>query len=143
MISYNLKIVNLYTAFVCYLLHFSTAVLYLIDCCTALHNCSNARVRYKITCWYSNRKKPTNLIGFLPIRIPTSYFVSNSRIRTIMQCSAAVNEIQHSRGEVQQIAHKGSIQINDLNCKLIIVQLPIGLGFLWLWNKKYMTNIQN
>ena len=94
----------------CYLLHFSTAVLYLIDYCTALHNCSNARVRYKITCWYSNRKKL-----FLPIRIPTSYFVSNSRIRTIMQCSAVVDEIPHSHGEVQQkkIAHKGSIQIND------------------------------
>ena len=44
-----------------------------------------------------------------------SYFLSNSRIRTNMQCSAAVNEIQHSRGgEVEQIAHKGSIQLTIL-----------------------------
>ena len=65
---------------------------------------------------------------FLPIRIPTSYFVSNSRIRTIMQCSAAVNEIQHSRGEVQQIAHKGSIQINDFK----IVNLSL-FSYLSAW----------
>ena len=96
----------------CYLLHFSTAVLYLIDCCTALHNCSNTTVRYKITCWYSNR------IWFLPIRIPASYFVSNSRIRKIMQCSAAVH----------QIAHKGSIQLTILrlytyHCS--VTELPV------------------
>ena len=107
--------ISLYTTFVYCLLHLSTAVLYLIDFCTALHNCSNARVRYKITCWYSNRKKQLQLqfqqqLQFLPIRIPTSYFVSNSRIRTIMQCSAEANEMQHSRGEVQQITDKGSIQ---------------------------------
>ena len=42
------------------------------------------------------------------------YFVLNSRIRRIMQCSAAVNEIHHSSGEVQQITHKGSIQLTIL-----------------------------
>ena len=50
----------------------------------------------------------------LPIRIPASYFVSNSRIRTIMQCNAEVNETQHSCGEVQQITHKGIMQLTIL-----------------------------
>ena len=39
--------------FVCYLLHLSTAVLCFIDFSIALCNCSNARVRYDVTCWYS------------------------------------------------------------------------------------------
>ena len=41
-------------------------MLYLTDCCTALHNCSNARVRYKITCWYFNRKKQGVKLIFKP-----------------------------------------------------------------------------
>ena len=45
------------------------------------------------------------------LRIPVSYFISKSCIRTIMQGSAQVIEIQHSRGEVQQITHKGIIQL--------------------------------
>ena len=76
-------------------LQFSAAVLYLIDFRTALHNCSNARLRYKIACWYSNRKKHA-------IRIQTSYFVSNSRIRTIMQCSAAVQQSIRYHTAVEQ-----------------------------------------
>ena len=54
-----------------------------------------------------------NLIG-LPIRIPASYIVSNSRIRTITQCNAEVNETQHSCGEVKQITHKGIKQLTIL-----------------------------
>ena len=46
----------------------------------------------------------------LPIRIPVSYIVSNSRIQKITQCNPDVNETQHSCGEVQQVAHKGIIQ---------------------------------
>ena len=54
------------------------------------------------------------LLG-LPIRIPASYIVSNSRIRTIAQCHAEVNETQHSCGEVQQIiTHKGIKQLTIL-----------------------------
>ena len=37
-----------------------------------------------------------------------------------MQCSAEVNDIQHSRGEVQQITHKDIIQLTI--CNLIIVE---------------------
>ena len=44
----------------------------------------------------------------------SKYIVSNSRIRTIMQCNAEINETQHSCGEVQQITHKGIIQLTIL-----------------------------
>ena len=50
----------------------------------------------------------------LPIRIPASYIVSNSRVRTMTQCNAEVNETQHSCGEVQQITHKGIKQLTIL-----------------------------
>ena len=54
-------------------------------------------------------------IPCLPIRIPASYIASNSRIRTIsQQCNAEVNETQHSCGEVQQITHKGIMQLTIL-----------------------------
>ena len=51
---------------------------------------------------------------FTYIRIPASYFVSKFHIRTIMKCSAEVNETQHGCGEVKQITHKGSIQLTIL-----------------------------
>ena len=44
----------------------------------------------------------------------SKYIVSNSRIRTIMQCNAEINETQHSCGEVQQITRKGIIQLTIL-----------------------------
>ena len=43
---------ELYDTSVCYLLHLSMAVLCFIDFCIALHNCSNPRVRYDVTCKY-------------------------------------------------------------------------------------------
>ena len=48
MISYDRKIVNcvLPLCVICC----TSPLLYF---CTVLHNCSNARVRYKISCWYS------------------------------------------------------------------------------------------
>ena len=51
--------------------------------------------------------------------ISTVYFISNPRIRTIMQCSPEVNEMQHGRGEVQQITH--NFKIVNL---LLLRQLP-------------------
>ena len=44
-------------------------------------------------------------ISFSPLqllRIPASYFTSNSHVRTITQCNEEVNETQRSCGEVQQ-----------------------------------------
>ena len=84
-----------------------------IDFSIVLCNCANVRVRYDVTCWYSNR--------FTYIRIHARYIVSTSRIRTITQFNAEVNEAQHSYGEGQQITQKIIIQLT--NCKLIIVQV--------------------
>ena len=60
------------------------------------------------------------------IRIDASRTISTSRIRTIMQCNAEVNETQQSCGEVQQRTHRGiiiRIKLTILDCKYIIVQL--------------------
>ena len=76
-----------------------------IDFCIALHNCSNARVRYDVLAGIRLDKFLSNT---------SKYIVSNSRIRTIMQCNAEVNETQHSCGEVQQITHKGIMQLTIL-----------------------------
>ena len=46
----NLKLSIVYDTVVSYLLHLSKAVVCFTDFCFALHNCSNARVRYKGTC---------------------------------------------------------------------------------------------
>ena len=48
-----LKFFNVYDTYVCYLLHLSMAVLCLIDFCILHCTCSNARVRYEVTCRYS------------------------------------------------------------------------------------------
>ena len=45
------------------------------------------------------------------IRIPASYIVSNSHFQTTTQLNAEVDETQNSCGEVQQITHKGIIQL--------------------------------
>ena len=77
--------------------------------CFALHRMYTGTPRHAIERSFGFNRSTDG-----PIGIPASYFVSNSRIRTIMQCSEAVNEIQHNRGEVQQITHKGSIQLTIL-----------------------------
>ena len=83
-----------------------------IDFCIALCNCSNARVRYDVTCRYSNVGKHITHITY--VRIPASYVVSSSRIRTITLFNAEVNETKHNCGEVQQIMHKVIIPLTIL-----------------------------